>query len=160
MWWTIGRSAGTAIDLTRGADLVASVGQLCSFRRAFRNACRSRRNIPNDPMCLIVGGLIANDVHIVHVEHEALCTCRWICPRYRRRCALAGSRAFGGLTEPNGDLAAIREARDRHRHCRSSRCRSTSTLAARRSSATCATILSEQREREQNHANKNKTCLF
>src|SRR6188768_3560909 len=59
--------ARAAVHLSRRAVLVAPVRQFLAFRLAFGHTCRRRRNVPDDPMRLILGRLVAGDVEVTHV---------------------------------------------------------------------------------------------
>jgi len=78
----VGRRAGASVNGSSHADLLASVSKFLTLRNAFWKSCGSRRNIPDDPMHLIVRGAIASEV--VHVQHERLRAGRRVGPRHRR----------------------------------------------------------------------------
>ena len=120
---TIGRSTGTSIDLTRGADLITAVRELRALRLAFGQTARRPRNIPHEPMDLIVSGSITGELHVVHMEHEALRPRGRIGPCQRGRCAFTWRCSLRGLTELDGDWAAIGKCRRGQRHRRSAAAR-------------------------------------
>ena len=72
--------AGTAIHRAGGVDLIAAVRSLRALWHTFRQAGRRRWNIPHYPMRLIVGRLVADDFHVVHVEDEGLRPCWHVGP--------------------------------------------------------------------------------
>src|ERR1019366_10686407 len=90
-----------------GADLIASIGQLRSLGYAFGQAVRGRRNVPKDPVRLIVSSLVAGEIQVVHVKEETLRASRHVGPTHRRRRTLTDGNTWSGLTELNGNLAAI-----------------------------------------------------
>src|SRR5262245_41758626 len=69
---TVCRGAGAAVHRTGGADLEAAVRQLRSLRDAFGHPSSCSRDIPDNPVRLIIRGFIASDVHVMHVQHETL----------------------------------------------------------------------------------------
>src|SRR5262249_42639597 len=101
----------SSVHRSCGRDLKTAVGQLRTLRYAFRQAGRGARNVPQNPVRLIVSGLVAGDIEVVHVEEEALRACRYVGPGHRRRCTLAGGNTWSGLTEPNGNLTAVGKSR-------------------------------------------------
>src|SRR6185295_5859179 len=107
MLWAICRRTGTSIDLTRGTDLITAVRQLRALRLAFRQTARRTRNIPDEPMDLIVRGSIAGELHVVHVKHEALGPRGRVGPCQRGRCAFTWRGALRSLAELHGDWAAV-----------------------------------------------------
>jgi len=104
------RSARTSVHSSRGANLIAAVRKLQTFWDAFRQACRRRWNVPDNPVRLIVAGFVPHHVHVVHVKHEALSAGGDICPRYSGRRALARRYPRSGLAELDRNLAAVRKS--------------------------------------------------
>src|SRR4029450_2913251 len=62
------RRTRTAIHLACRADLIASIRELRTLRYSFRQPGGRARNVPDDPMCLIVRRAISRHVHVAHVE--------------------------------------------------------------------------------------------
>src|SRR5262249_50704340 len=110
--------SGTAVHGSRGADLIASVGQLRSLGYAFGQSGRGSRNIPKDPVRLIVSRLVAGEIQVVHVEEETLRATGHIGPAHRRRRTLADGNARSGLAKLNGNLAAVGKSRNSQSHGR------------------------------------------
>jgi hypothetical protein len=65
-----GWRAWTSITGPARADLIGSVLQLSARRDTFRQPRRRARNIPDKPMKLVVGPVVATNVHIMHVQKE------------------------------------------------------------------------------------------
>src|SRR6185295_9511975 len=114
-----GLRAGASVDGSRHADLLASISKFLTLGNAFWKTCGSRGDIPDDPMHLIVGGAIASEVEVVHVQHERLRAVRRVGPCHRRRSAFPWCGARRSLTELHGDDSAVGKARNgqRHRWC-------------------------------------------
>src|SRR5690349_7457720 len=91
-------------------------------------------------MRLIVGSFVAGEIHVVHVEKETLRAGGHVGPAHGRRGALANGNAGSGLTELNGDLAAVGEIGNSQSHGGRRR---GATLAL----TSAAGILREQQER-------------
>src|SRR6202023_1500097 len=106
----------TAVHGSCGADLIASVGQLRSLGYTFGQAGRGRRNVPKDPVRLIVSSLVAGEIHVVHVEEETLRAGGHVSPAHCRRRTLADGNARSGLTELHGNLAPVGKSRNRQGH--------------------------------------------
>src|SRR5258707_436863 len=83
----------SAVHGSCGADLKAAVAQLRALGYAFGQAGRSRRKVPQDPVCLIVSSLVAGEIQVVHMEEEALRARGHVGPVHRRRRTLAGGNA-------------------------------------------------------------------
>src|SRR5580700_6771229 len=113
---TIRAGSRTAVHGSCGADLITSVGQLRSLGYAFGQAARGRRNVPKNPMRLIVSSLVAGEIHVVHVEEETLRADGHVSPAHRRRRTFADANAGSGLTELNGNLAAVGKPRNGQSH--------------------------------------------
>src|SRR4051794_30540126 len=97
--WTACGGSRTTVHGTCSADLIASVGQLRSLRYAFGQAGRTRRNVPKDPVRLIVSSLIAGEIQVVHVQEKTLRTSRCVGPTHRRRRTLSRSHTRSGLAK-------------------------------------------------------------
>src|SRR3979409_685693 len=109
---TIRPRSRTAVHGSCGADLIASIAQLRSLGYTFGQAGRGRRNVPKDPVRLIVSSLVAGELHVVHVEKETLRANGHNGPVHRRRRTLAGGNTRSGPTELNGNLAAVGKSRN------------------------------------------------
>src|SRR5580693_5412575 len=70
---TVSGGSRTTVHGSRGADLIASVRQLRSLGYAFGQAGCRRRNIPKNPVRLVVSSLVAGEVQVVHVQEKTLC---------------------------------------------------------------------------------------
>src|ERR1022692_3619780 len=71
-----GGGAGPAKDWTAGAGLIGAVLQLSSHRDAFGKSGCGGGDIPDKPMKLIIGGVVANALHVMYVQEEGHGT-RW-----------------------------------------------------------------------------------
>src|SRR5438445_13858570 len=96
---TVRGGSRAAVHGSCGADLITSVGQLRSLGYAFGQAGRGRRNVPKNPVRLIVSSLVAGEIHVVHMEEETLRASGHVGPTHRRRCTLADGNARSSLTE-------------------------------------------------------------
>src|ERR1700692_2052901 len=67
----IRRSARASIYLPAGAQLIGAVRQLRSHRDTFRKPGRGARNIPDQPMQLVIGSSVPTALHVMHVQKEA-----------------------------------------------------------------------------------------
>src|ERR1700675_4302612 len=98
-----GRSAGASINLAARTDLISAVLQLRSHRNAFGKSGYGARNIPDEPMKLIVGSAHATALHVMHVQEEGHRTCGDVRPCECRRglvCYLSVFRRdFGAISE-------------------------------------------------------------
>src|SRR5262245_6513008 len=111
-------SARPAIHLASRADLKTTVWELFSLRCAFGNSRRCCRNVPHDPMDLVVARLVASEIHVVHVQYEALRARGDVGPSYRRRSSFTGGDAWSGLAVLDRKLPSVRKSGDRHGHRR------------------------------------------
>src|SRR5215471_6705776 len=140
----------TTVHGSCGADLIAAVGQLRSLGYTFGEAGCRRRNIPKDPVRLIVGGLVASQIQVVHMEEKTVCASGRVGPIHRWRRTLSGGNPRGGLTKLNGNLAAVRKSRNGQGHGR----------RGRRGAAFRRTSLRRQQDVTQNvTASKQRNCM-
>jgi hypothetical protein len=79
--WETGWRAWTSITRPARANLIGSVLQLSAAWDTLRQPRRRARNIPDKPMKLVVGRVVATNVHIVHVQKERDCAWRRVDPR-------------------------------------------------------------------------------
>jgi hypothetical protein len=68
-----GRRAWTSITKPACADLIGPVLQLSTGRHTFRQPSRRAWDIPDQPVKLVVGRVVATDVRIMHVQKEGDC---------------------------------------------------------------------------------------
>ena len=76
-----GWRAWTSITSPACADLIGPVLQLSTGRDTFRQPGRRAWDIPDEPMKLVVGGVIATNVRIMHVQKEGDCARGRVEPR-------------------------------------------------------------------------------
>src|SRR5262245_14654908 len=146
-------SARPSVSLSRRADLTASVRQRRAGRHSFGKARRGRRNVPHEPMHLIIRGSIECNIGVVEVQHETLCSCRRIRPGQSGGDRhLYGLRVFGGDHRPILPAGCCQGHRWTGRTARRA-CRRRATL--RRSRTTASLGLSKCKD---NGDQQNRQC--
>src|SRR5258708_3290118 len=63
-----GRRSRAPINRAARAELIGAIVQLSSLRDTFWKSGRGARNIPDQPMQLIVHGVVAADLQIMHMQ--------------------------------------------------------------------------------------------
>src|SRR5690606_16666008 len=112
----VGGGARTAVDRSGRADLERAVRQALTAWKPFLETRHVRRDVPDDPVDLVLAGTVAGDVNVVHVKHEALRALRDVRPRQRWGRALTGRCALGVLTVADRDITPDGESGRGQRH--------------------------------------------
>ena len=145
----IGRSARASINLAARADLIGAVLQLSSHRDTFRKSGCGARNIPDQPMKLIIRSAVATGLHVMHVQKEAHRARGDVGPRDCWRRLVAGLSVF------RRNVGTIGESRNGHHHRRGSR-PSLSTAGLGSATALSSPSLSRDRHGKYGHHHENQ----